>query len=101
MLQAYAEAVAGDGTEGRMVVVIDEEGPGGHWECHPGGDEVIVCISGTVTVVREVRELTEQVVLRPGEATVNPGGTWHAVDADGAARLLTITPGLGTEHRRR
>lgn len=65
MLQAYAEAVAGDGTEGRMVVVIDEEGPGGHWECHPGGDEVIVCISGTVTVVREVRELTEQVVLRP------------------------------------
>jgi quercetin dioxygenase-like cupin family protein len=101
VLQEYADAVADDGVEGRMVVVIDEDGPGDHWERHPGGDEVIVCLAGTVAVVREVGERTEQVVLRPGEATVNPAGVWHAVDADGAARLLTITPGLGTEHRRR
>jgi quercetin dioxygenase-like cupin family protein len=101
VLQAYGEAVADDGIEGRMVVVIDEEGPGDHWECHPAGDEVIVCISGTVTVVREVGELTERVVLRPGEATINPAGVWHAVDVDGAARILTITPGLGTDHRQR
>lgn len=98
VLRAYGEAVADDGIEGRMVVVIDEEGPGDHWERHPAGDEVIVCLSGAVTVVREAGE---QVVLRPGEATVNPAGVWHAVDADGAARILTITPGLGTEHRGR
>ena len=89
MLQAYGEAVTEDGIEGRMVVLIDEEGPGDH-RCHPAGDEVIVCVSGTVTVVREVGELTEQVVLRPGEATVNPAGVWHAVDVDGAARILTL-----------
>jgi quercetin dioxygenase-like cupin family protein len=101
VLRAYGEAIADDGTEGRMVFVIDEEGPGDHWERHPAGDEVIVCISGVVTVVREVGEVTEQVVLRPGEAAINPAGVWHAVDADRAARLLTITPGLGTEHRPR
>ena len=100
-LEAYGELVADDGIEGRMVVVIDQEGPGNHWERHPAGDEVVVCISGTVTVVREVGELTEQVVLRPGEATINPAGMWHAVDVEGAARILTITPGLGTEHRQR
>jgi mannose-6-phosphate isomerase-like protein (cupin superfamily) len=101
VLQAYGDAVSDDGIEGRMVVVIDEEGPGDHWECHPAGDEVIVCISGTVSVVREVGEFTEQVVLRSGEASINPAGMWHAVDVDGAARILTITPGLGTKHRQR
>ncbi|MBM0126347.1 cupin domain-containing protein [Pimelobacter simplex] len=101
VVREYAEAVAEDGAEGRIVVVIDEEGPGDHWERHPAGDEVIVCLSGTVSVVREAGERTEQVVLRQGEATVNPAGVWHAVDAAGPARLLTITPGLGTEHRRR
>lgn len=49
VLQAYGDAVAEDGIEGRMVVLIDEEGPGDHWERHPAGDEVIVCVSGTVT----------------------------------------------------
>src|SRR5690349_15448884 len=100
-LRAYGDAVADDGAEGRLVLVVDEEGPGDHWERHPAGDEVIVCLSGTVTVVREAGELTERVVLRPGQAAVNPAGTWHAVDADGPARLVTITPGLGTEHRGR
>lgn len=101
VLRAYGEAVADDGVEGRLVVVIDQEGPGDHWERHPAGDEVVVCLSGAVTVVREAGELTERVVLRAGEATVNPAGVWHAVDADGPARLLTITPGLGTEQRGR
>ena len=101
VLRAYGDAVADDGIEGRLVLLIDEEGPGDHWECHPAGDETSVCVSGTVTVVREVGELTEQVVLRAGEATVNPAGMWHAVDADGAARIVTITPGLGSQHRPR
>jgi quercetin dioxygenase-like cupin family protein len=101
VLQAYGAAVADDGREGRLLLVIDEEGPGDHWERHPAGDEVIVCIAGTVTVVREARGTTEEVVLGAGEATVNPAGIWHAVDVDGSARILTITAGLGTEHRPR
>jgi mannose-6-phosphate isomerase-like protein (cupin superfamily) len=101
VLQAYSEAVADDGGEGRMVVLIDEDGPGDHWERHPAGDEVIVCIGGKVTVVREVDDTTDEVMLGPGTATVNPAGVWHAVEVDGSARILTITPGLGTEHRPR
>jgi len=104
VLGAYAAAVAADGGEGRMVMIFDGEGAGDHWERHPAGDEVVVCLRGSVKVVRPVDGVegaSDEVVLGPGEATVNAAGEWHAVDMDGPARILTITAGVGTEHRRR
>ena len=101
VLEAYSAAVAPDGPEGRMVVIFDGEGPGDHWERHPAGDEVVACLSGQLTVARDTDGPTEQVVLGPGEATVDPAGAWHVVDMAGPTRILTITPGVGTEHRRR
>lgn len=97
VLAAYGQAVAADGGEGRMVMIFPGDGAGDHWERHPAGDEVVVCLSGSVTVIRE----DERVVLWPGEATVNPAGVWHAVDMNGPSAILTITPGVGTEHRPR
>ncbi|MEV0528746.1 cupin domain-containing protein [Streptomyces sp. NPDC050439] len=101
VLQAYSAAVAADGAEGRIVTIFDGDGRGEEWERHPAGDEVIVCLSGSVTVTRDVDGVHEQVVLGPGEATVNPAGTWHAVDMTGPSTILTITAGLGTDHRPR
>ena len=101
VLEAYAAAVAADGAEGRMVMIFDGDGPGDHWERHPAGDEVVVCLSGRVKVVRDSEDTIDEVLLEPGEATVNPAGVWHAVDMDGQARILTITAGVGTEQRRR
>src|SRR5687768_5346893 len=101
VLEAYSAAVAADGAEGRMVMMFDGEGPGDHWERHPAGDEVVVCVRGTATVVRDSADPADTVVLGPGQATVNPAGVWHVVDLDGPARILTITAGAGTEHRAR
>ncbi|MFJ9638072.1 cupin domain-containing protein [Streptomyces sp. NPDC101178] len=101
VLQAYSAAVAADGTEGRMVAIFDGAGPGDHWERHPAGDELVVCLTGSVTVTRDVDGVHSRVVLGPGEATVNPAGTWHAVDMAGPASILTVTAGLGTGHRPR
>ncbi|MEU7316978.1 cupin domain-containing protein [Streptomyces sp. NPDC007083] len=101
VLHAYSAAVAADGAEGRMVTLFDGDGPDDHWERHPAGDELVVCLSGSVTVTRDVDGVPDRVVLGPGEATVNPAGTWHAVDMAGPASILTITPGLGTDHRPR
>ncbi|MFI5721925.1 cupin domain-containing protein [Streptomyces cyaneofuscatus] len=101
VLQAYSAAVAADGAEGRMVAIFDGDGPGDHWERHPAGDELVVCLTGAVTVTRDVEGVPERVVLGPGEATVNPAGAWHAVDMAGPASILTITAGLGTDHRPR
>jgi quercetin dioxygenase-like cupin family protein len=100
-LGAYGAAVADDGDEGRMVVLFEGGGVGEDWERHPGGDEVVVCLSGRMTVVHEVGGAEAPVALGPGDAVVNPRGVWHAVDVEGAARFLTITPGPGTEHRPR
>ncbi|MFJ8845278.1 cupin domain-containing protein [Streptomyces cyaneofuscatus] len=101
VLQAYSAAVAADGAEGRMVAIFDGDGPGDHWERHPAGDELVVCLTGSVTVTRDEDGVPDRVVLGPGEATVNPAGAWHAVDMAGPASILTVTAGLGTDHRPR
>ncbi|MFF7296366.1 cupin domain-containing protein [Streptomyces sp. NPDC008265] len=101
VLQAYSAAVSADGAEGRMVMIFDGDGPGDHWESHPAGDELVVCLSGSVTVTRDVDGVPDRVVLRPGEATVNPAGVWHVVDMEGPTSLLAITATLGTAHRPR
>jgi len=102
-LAAYATATADDGTDGRLMVVVEDEGRGDHWERHLA-DEVIVCLTGQVSVLRSpdaTDDTADEVILRPGDAVVNPAGTWHAVDMHGRARVLTITPGPGSEHRPR
>ncbi|MFJ7631278.1 cupin domain-containing protein [Streptomyces sp. NPDC097595] len=101
VLHAYSAAVAADGAEGRMVMIFDGEGPGEHWESHPAGDELVVCLSGSVTITRDVDGVRDQVRLGPGEATVNPAGVWHAVDMEGPSSVLAITATLGTDHRPR
>ncbi|MEU2657259.1 cupin domain-containing protein [Streptomyces sp. NPDC007325] len=101
VLQAYSAAVASDGAEGRMVMIFDGDGPGDHAERHPAGDELVVCLSGSVTVTRDVDGLPDRVRLGPGEATINPAGVWHVVDMEGPASILAITATLGTDHRPR
>ncbi|MEU1076093.1 MULTISPECIES: cupin domain-containing protein [unclassified Streptomyces] len=101
VLQAYSAAVASDGAEGRLVMIFDGDGLGDHWESHPAGDELVVCLSGSVTVTRDVDGVLDRVLLGPGEATINPAGVWHAVDMEGPTSILAITATLGTDHRPR
>jgi hypothetical protein len=101
VLAAYAAAVADDGAEGRMVMVFEGSRSWETWERHPAGDEVVVCLSGRMTLIREVDGEYEQVVLGPCEAMINPCGVWHTADVHESVRFMTITPGQGTEHRPR
>lgn len=101
VLEDYSAAVEADGAEGRMVAIFDGDGSWTSWERHPAGDEVVVCLAGRVTMIREVDGEPEPVELGPGMAMINPAGVWHTADIDGQARILTITPGVGTEHRPR
>jgi quercetin dioxygenase-like cupin family protein len=101
VLESYSAAVAADGAEGRMVAIFDGDASWTSWERHPAGDELVICLAGRITMIREVDGEPEPVELRPGEATINPPGVWHTADIEGPARLLTITPGIGTEHRPR
>jgi quercetin dioxygenase-like cupin family protein len=101
VLEAYADAVSDDGAEGRLVMVFEGSGSWDVWERHPAGDEVVICLSGRMTVIQEIDGRNEAIGLGPYEAIVNPPGVWHTADVDEPVRFLTITPGQGTAHRPR
>jgi quercetin dioxygenase-like cupin family protein len=101
VLEAYAAAVANDGPEGRLVMVSEGSRSWETWERHPAGDELVICLSGRMTVIREVDGEHEPVGLGAYEAMINPSGVWHTADVDQPVRFMTITPGLATEHRPR
>lgn len=100
--QAYAERHAGDGAEGRLVSMYRFTESWNAWECHPHGDEVVLCIAGTMTLHQELPDGgTARLELGPGDYAINPPGVWHTADVEGEATALFITAGLDTAHRPR
>lgn len=91
-----------DGAEGRLVAMHTFTEPWDMWEMHPLGAEVVLCTAGTMVLHQEHADgSTATVTLEPGEYAINPPGTWHTADVDGATTSVFITAGLGTEHRPR
>jgi quercetin dioxygenase-like cupin family protein len=97
----YSARHADDGAEGRLVSLFrfTESWPG--WEMHPAGDEVVVCIEGTMTLVQEIDGSELRTTLGAGDYAINPAGVWHTADIAGEAAGLFITAGMGTQHRMR
>ena len=91
-----------DGTEGRLVSMHTFTASWDSWEMHPLGHEVVLCTSGAMTLHQEHADgSTDTVTLAAGEYAINPPGTWHTADVEGAATGVFITAGTGTEHRPR
>ncbi len=90
-----------DLSEGRLVAAFpcDEDWP--HWEMHPHGEEVLVLLSGRMTMIFEESGKERNVELQEGRACIVPRGTWHRAVVGVPSRLLAITYGRGTEHRTR
>jgi quercetin dioxygenase-like cupin family protein len=100
-LAAYDQATRADGADGRMVMMFHVAGPWSTWERHPLGDEVVIACTGAHRFVQELADGEHVVELAPGEALVNPAGVWHTADSPEGGWIVTITPGLDTEHRPR
>ena len=94
-------AARDDLAEGRLVAVFACAADWGHWEMHPNGEEVLVLLSGKITMIFEEGGLERDVELQPGRACIVPRGTWHRAIVAVAGQLLAITYGRGTEHRAR
>jgi mannose-6-phosphate isomerase-like protein (cupin superfamily) len=99
--EGYGARHAVDGVEGRLVTVHTFAAPWDVWEVHPHGDEVVVCLAGTLTLHQEIDGRVSTVTLRPLQGIVNPPGVWHTADVSGSVTALFITAGLGTDHRPR
>lgn len=68
-------------------------------ERHPDGDELLILISGRITVLLEDRDPPRRVELTPGRALVVPKGVWHRVLLSEPSQLVNITPGPSAEWR--
>ena len=100
--EAYGARHGDDGNEGRLVSFHSFRESWDSWEMHPEGDEVVLCLSGAMTLHQEMRDgTTATVTISAGEYVINPPGCWHTADIEGEARALFITAGLGTQHRGR
>lgn len=97
----YGRRHGGDGVEGRLVTIHRFDTPLDSWEVHPKGDELVVCLAGTITLHQEIDGRVQTATLQRHQAIVNPPGVWHTADVSGPATALFITAGLGTEHRPR
>lgn len=98
----YGARHAADGAEGRLVAMHSFAEDWDSWEMHPKGDEVVLCLSGRMTLHQEMADgETATVTLGEGEYAINPPGCWHTADIAGEATALFITAGEGTQHRPR
>ena len=69
------------------------------WERHPAGDEIVYLLSGRARFLFEGSQ--PAVDLRePGEFAIVPKGTWHTAQTTVPTKMLFVTPGAGTEHKR-
>jgi quercetin dioxygenase-like cupin family protein len=100
--ERYAERTDSDGPSGRLVSMFSFSDSWSTWEMHPIGDEVVLCISGAMTLHQEQTDGSVSAVdLRAGEYAINPPGCWHTADAREPVTALFITCGQGTTHRPR
>lgn len=100
--EEYGRRTTADGAEGRLVSMYTFEESWDSWERHPAGDEVVICVAGSIRLVQELDAgSTETVDLQAGEYAINPPGVWHTADVDGPVTCLFITAGMGTDHRPR
>jgi mannose-6-phosphate isomerase-like protein (cupin superfamily) len=101
---AFWPELAGGGypelDRGRLMSAFTFSGAWETWERHPAGEELVMLLSGTVTLMLESPDGVRSVRLTtPGSYVLVPPNTWHTASAKVESSLLFLTPGAGTEHR--
>jgi len=100
--EEYSTRHADDGIEGRLVSMHTFEESWDSWEMHPNGCEVVICVSGSITLHQEeINGEIYTVILKSGQYAINEPGVWHTADVYESTAAVFITSGLGTQHRHR
>lgn len=69
------------------------------WEMHPEGDELLILISGSLSIEFDDQAITQEMLLLPQTAFVVPAGSWHRIEVNEPSMLLAVTPRHGTLHK--
>ncbi|WP_419916196.1 cupin domain-containing protein [Candidatus Poriferisodalis sp.] len=94
----FWQSLAERNLDGRLTGVV-HLGQDSQWEMHPGGDEILVGLSGSIEIILDHGHEIESAALGHGRMCVVPRGTWHRLVVNEPGRLLFATPGPTTQHR--
>ena len=75
------------------------EGDWPHWEMHPKGDEVLILLEGSLTLIIDQDGQESRLDMTSGQTFVMPKGAWHRAVAQRGVRMIFMTYGEGTQHR--
>ena len=67
---------------------------------HPEAEEFVYLLSGAAVLLLEQPGGIQEVSLSERAAVVVPKGIWHTAKVSQPSRMLFITMGRGTQHRR-
>jgi mannose-6-phosphate isomerase-like protein (cupin superfamily) len=79
------------GSAGLLGGLVAQDASSDHGgERHLEGDELIVVISGTLTVVllHDDESVSQRIALREDEATLVPQMVWHRIETAGVCRYI-------------
>jgi mannose-6-phosphate isomerase-like protein (cupin superfamily) len=86
--------------QGRLMTAFAFSEPWPSWERHPAGEEFVMLVSGSATVVLDEPDGKREVELdHPGAYLLVPRNVWHTAKTAVSTTMLFLTPGAGTEHR--
>lgn len=86
--------------QGRLMSAFSFSEPWSMWERHPAGEELVMLLAGSATVVLEEFGKQRSVQLNePGAYVLVPPNVWHTATTSVQTTMLFLTPGAGTEHR--
>lgn len=87
--------------ERRLLGIVPVDRSWTHWECHAGGDEVVVQLSGRCDIIQDLDDGPHVIALSAGQAMINPRGVWHTSDVHEPGESLFIAAGRTTRYRPR
>jgi mannose-6-phosphate isomerase-like protein (cupin superfamily) len=83
-------------TIGEVNVCVSRFSQHPKWEIHPNAEEVLVGISGKLSLVLLDGAQPKMIVLRSGDVAVIPRNTWHSPIPNGEVSVLNMENYAGT-----
>lgn len=92
------EAFAQVAEFGNGAIYVGHYSGSSEWERHPHGDELVLVLAGSTTIVLMRDSTEEKIELKELELVIIPTGTWHRFQDSSQLKVLTITP-PSTDHQ--
>jgi mannose-6-phosphate isomerase-like protein (cupin superfamily) len=87
---AHAFAAVAPYREG--AVYVGHYSGSSEWERHAQGDELVMALAGTTTVILLHEGGQEHIALAAHELVVVPAGVWHRFEGSNSLKVMTVTP---------